>query len=141
MKDRAKTSTAPDHLVIFVNSYRIICKTCICILICTTLLVEKYNLDTGTLGAEVFGVFFYIIGSMQLILYMCHLHQQFMKQDTIHVFLLGVPNQTPSCFYFEAYLFIQTTMWFSQIQGTEGNVYFNRFIENRMKKKNDHLLL
>lgn len=69
MKDRAKTSTAPDHLVIFVNSYRIICKTCICILICTTLLVEKYNLDTGTLGAEVFGVFFYIIGSMQLILY------------------------------------------------------------------------
>lgn len=55
--------------------------------------------------------------------------------NTVHVFLLGVPNQTPSCFYFEACLFIQTTMWFSQIQGTEGNVYFNRFIENRMKKK------
>lgn len=136
MKDRAKTSTAPDHLVIFVNSYRMICKTCICILICTTLLVEKYNLDTGTLGAEVFGVFFYILGSMQLILYVSFTPAVYeLGHNTVHVFLLGVPNQTPSCFYFEACLFIQTTMWFSQIQGTEGNVYFNRFIENRMKKK------
>lgn len=140
MNDRAKTSTAPNHLVIFVNVYRITCRTLSWyVQPCCDYLYLKNTIQIPTHYELKFSGFSFIsLAVLQLIRHVAFtsavsILSLAVLQLILHVAFTSAVYEIPvwhnisfwnpklnPVLPFYAYLFIYKTIRFSQRQGTEG---------------------